>query len=125
MGPKGEKQRGPVGTIKLEQLPLRYLGGGEFQSSFRASHRPSPMPGDPARCFSHEQETPGLKRRNRAVCKPTGCSREVKVDHQVTRDNEPWAGGSFIGEQLCCWGDEDRVGFGGAWRGATPKCQII
>lgn len=33
MGPKGEKQRGPVGTCTT-------WGGGEFQSSFRASHQP-------------------------------------------------------------------------------------
>lgn len=32
MGPKGEKQRGPVGTCTT--------WGGGFQSSFRASHQP-------------------------------------------------------------------------------------
>lgn len=84
-GSQRGKAEGPCGD-------LHYLGGGGFKAASERATSP-PMPGDPARCFSHRQETPGLKRRDRAVCKPTGCSREVKVDHQVTRDTEPWAGG--------------------------------
>lgn len=35
------------------------------------------------------------------------------MDHQVTEDPEPWAGGSFIGDRLRRWGDEDRAGLRG------------
>lgn len=92
MGPKGDRQRGPAGTLKVEQLPRASWGVSKpLQSE-------PPMRGDSARWLSHTQETPGLKRRDRAICKPTGSDTELRVDHQVARDTEPWAGGSFIDE---------------------------